>query len=151
MPAKLHTIRVDSDDSDEEFDEYIYILSQRTIRAMPMFIRAVNPSFEALALGWTTFEANDVDPLALNVCSEAYLIEELCSGDSLDISKIMSLLSHRENHLHVMSALACIEDFHLDLVEVEDSLKSECELKAFKRLWKSLPRWREFSTHDDFM
>lgn len=115
-----------------EEEEVVYVLGNRTIESMPMFLRAISLEFD-LQMGG---EGPDDDAST----HEIFLLNELRFGvcGAIDSDKVMELLKEPANHSRVMAALACLVDYDLSLPDAEDGLESDEEVAEFRRIWALL-------------
>jgi len=131
MPA--HNRRVVSDSSSED-EEILYMLGEKTLKQIPMFVNAFAGPFLQQKDG----EGPDEESSA----AEIFLMTELCSkSGTLDDEKIVELLKDEKNHLLVMEALHCLLGYDIDMADVEASLPSKDEVAEVRRIVRLLPRW----------
>jgi len=133
MPTHNKRVLVDSSSEDEEI---LYVLGEKTLKHIPMFVNAFTGPFLQLADGEGPDEESST--------AEIFLMTELCSKPgTLDDEKTVELLKDEKNHLPVMEALHCLLGYDLDMADVEASLTSEDEVAEVRRIVRLLPRWYE--------
>jgi len=131
MPA--HNRRVVSDSSSED-EEILYMLGEKTLKQIPMFVNAFAGPF------WQQKDGEGPDEESS--AAEIFLMTELCSkSGTLDDEKIVELLKDEQNHLPVMEALHCLLGYDIDMADVEASLPSKDEVAEVRRIVRLLPRW----------
>ena len=130
MPTHNKRVLVDSSSEDEEI---LYVLGEKTLKHIPMFVNAFAGPF------WQ--QKDGEGPEEDSSTAEIFLLTELCSKPgTLDEEKIVELLKDEKNHLPVMEALYCLLEYDLDRADVEDGLQSE-EIAEVRRIVRLLPRW----------
>ena len=112
------------------------IISPRTMRSMRMFLETISPALED-AMAYEDPEYDDASE------HEIYLLDELRKNKrGLDIPKIMQLLENDENHVQVMSALAYMKNYEMEMVsEIKRELQGE-DKTEFNEIWDNvLTKW----------
>ena len=136
MPSNKRRIIVDESSDD---DEVVYCLKPKTVKNIRMVLEAIRDLFEDAV---TTFERDDDDDETSE--AEKFLLDNLCTDPGvLDIDNIMKLLEDEKNHLQVMDALACVQDYDYDWADITARIDSDQDQKEFRRIWDLLPRWAE--------
>ena len=131
MPTHNKRVLFDSSSEDEEI---LYVLGEKTLKHIPMFVNAFAGPF------WQQKDGEGPDEESS--AAEIFLMTELCSTPgTLDEEKIVELLKDEQNHLPVMEALYCLLGYDLNMSDVEVSLESDDEVAEVRRIVRLLPRW----------
>jgi hypothetical protein len=131
MPTHNKRVLVDSSSEDEEI---LYVLGEKTLKNMRMFVNAFAGPF------WQQKDGEGPDEESS--AAEIFLLTKLCSTPgTLDEEKIVELLKDEQNHLPVMEALYCLLGYDLNMADVEVSLLSEDEVAEVRRIVRLLPKW----------
>ena len=139
MPSNKR-ILVDDSSSDDE-TVYVYVLSNKTLQKMPMFVQAFSEPF------WQQKDGDEPDEESST--AETFLLKVLCSTPgTLDEEKILDLLKDEKNHLPVMEALECLLGYDLDMQDVESGLQSEQEVAEVRRIVRLLPKWAKIANEE---
>lgn len=127
------------DDSSDEEEEIVYVLGKRSLKHMPLFLKAIEEPFWQLGVGP---DEDSTDP-------EKFLFETLCTKPGeIDVEKIMELLKEDHNHLPVMEALECILGYDMDMRDVEDFANSNREVDEIQRIVRYLPKWAKIAANE---
>jgi len=112
------------------------IISPRTMKGMRKFLEIISPALED-AMAYEDPEYDDASE------HEIYLLDELRTNKrGLDIQTIMQLLENDENHVQVMSALAYMKNYEMEMVsEIKRELQGE-DKTEFNEIWDNvLTKW----------
>ena len=136
MPGNKRVL-IDESSSDEEI---LYVLGEKTLKHIPMFVNAFAGPF------WQQKDGEGPDEESS--AAEIFLLTELCSKPgTLDEEKIVELLKDEKNHLPVMEALYCLLEYDLNMADVEDGLQSD-EIAEVRRIVARLPKWGKIAREE---
>ena len=120
-----------------EVEKTLYVLGKKTLKNMPMFLHALAYVFEDTA---TSVVLDDDESSE----AEKFLLRELCTEPGIfDEDKITKLLEDETNHLQVMDALACMQNYDFEWGDITAGIDSEEDEKEVLRIWNLLTKWAE--------
>jgi predicted lipoprotein len=102
-----------------EVEQTVYVLGKKTLKNISMFLDALARVFEHTTEGM----ALDDDETSE---AEKFLLAELCTKPGVfNVDKIKKLLEDENNHLQVMHALACMQNYDFEWRDVTDGIDSD--------------------------